>query len=103
MQSMPLAQLSLSWGVDDLDGTVVWYDITKREGGGGTTHQEMHVSTIERLVREAGFTPVERDTIYRSVNRPRDANTRQASDNDTAIRTNQLVNGQNRPFLPVFP
>ena len=61
MQSMHLSQLALSWGVDDLDGTVVWYDITKREGGGGTTHQEMHVETIQRLVREAGFVPVERD------------------------------------------
>ena len=69
MQSVHLSQLSLSWGVDDLDGTVVWYDITKREGGGGTTHQEMHVETIRRLVREAGFTPAERDTIYRRVER----------------------------------
>lgn len=69
MQSMHLSQLSLSWGVDDLDGTVVWYDITKREGGGGTNHQEMHVETIQRLVREAGFVSVERDTIYRRVER----------------------------------
>ena len=69
MQSMHLSQLSLSWGVDDLDGTVVWYDITKREGGGGTNHQEMHVETIQRLVREAGFTPIERDTIYGRVER----------------------------------
>ena len=69
MQGVHLSQLSLSWGVDDLDGTVVWYDITKREGGGGTTHQEMHVETIQRLVREAGFTPVERDTVYNRVER----------------------------------
>ena len=32
MQSPKLAQVALDWGVDDFDGTVVWYDITKREG-----------------------------------------------------------------------
>ncbi len=67
MQSMKLSQVSLSWGVDDLDGTVVWYDITKREGGKGNQHQEQTVDTIRRLVIEAGFVPVERDTLYRRV------------------------------------
>jgi aminodeoxyfutalosine synthase len=59
----------LHWGCNDLDGTVVWYDITKREGDRGTTHQELHVSDIQRLIREAGRTPVERDTLYRPVKR----------------------------------
>jgi aminodeoxyfutalosine synthase len=67
MQSMKLSQVSLNWGVDDLDGTVVWYDITKREGGAGNRHQEMTVEAIRRLVVEAGFVPVERDTLYRRV------------------------------------
>lgn len=67
MQSMKLSQVSLHWGVDDLDGTVVWYDITKREGGRGNTHQEATVQDIRRLVVEAGFEPVERDTLYRRV------------------------------------
>jgi aminodeoxyfutalosine synthase len=66
MQGIGLSQVALSWGVDDLDGTVVWYDITKREGG-GTTHQELHVNDIRRLIREAGREPVERDTIYRPI------------------------------------
>ena len=65
MQSVGLSQLALDWGVDDLDGTVVWYDITKREGTG--VHQELHVEDIRRLIREAGKTPVERDTLYRPV------------------------------------
>ena len=60
MQSMKLSQVALSWGVDDLDGTVVWYDITKRQGEG--VHQEMHVGEIQRVIREARKTPVERDT-----------------------------------------
>ncbi len=67
MQSMKLSQVSLNFGVDDLDGTVVWYDITKREGGRGNQHQEQDVSDIRRLVVEAGFVPVERDTLYRRV------------------------------------
>ena len=71
MQSMKLSQVSLSWGVDDLDGTVVWYDITKREGGAGNRHQEQTVDSIRRLIVEAGCDPVERDTLYRRVIRDR--------------------------------
>jgi aminodeoxyfutalosine synthase len=67
MQGIGLSQVALNWGCDDLDGTVVWYDITKREGDRGTTHQELHVADIQRLVREAGHIPVERDTLYREI------------------------------------
>lgn len=69
MQGIGLSQVALDWGCDDLDGTVVWYDITKREGQRGTTHQELHVNDIRRLIREAGREPVERDTLYREVKR----------------------------------
>lgn len=71
MQTPKLAQVSLNWGVDDVDGTVVWYDITKREGA-GTTHQELSVDRICRLIREAGGIPVERDTLYNPVIRHAD-------------------------------
>ncbi len=67
MQGIGLSQVALDWGCDDLDGTVVWYDITKRGADG--THQEFHVNDIRRLIREAGRTPIERDTIYRPVRR----------------------------------
>jgi aminodeoxyfutalosine synthase len=67
MQSPKLSQVSLNWGVDDVDGTVVYYDITKREGGAGNTHQEMSVEQMKRLICEAGRVPVERDTLYRPV------------------------------------
>jgi aminodeoxyfutalosine synthase len=66
MQTPKLAQVSLNWGVDDLDGTVVYYDITKREGN-GSTHQELSVDHLKRLIVEAGCVPVERDTLYRRV------------------------------------
>ena len=67
MQTLPMAQIMLQSGADDMDGTVVWYDITKV--GGSTTHQETSVSTLCRAIREAGFEPVERDTLYRRVAR----------------------------------
>jgi aminodeoxyfutalosine synthase len=67
MQTLPLSQLALQCGVDDIDGTVVWYDITKV--GGEDTHQEVDVATLRRAIREAGFEPVERDTLYRRVKR----------------------------------
>src|SRR5258706_2972410 len=65
MQGVGLSQLALNYGCDDLDGTVVWYDITKRAGQG--THQELHISDLHRLIREAGLTPIERDTLYRPL------------------------------------
>ncbi len=67
MQGIGLSQVALDYGCDDLDGTVVWYDITKREGHG--VHQELHINDIRRLIREAGKVPVERDTLYREVKR----------------------------------
>ncbi len=68
MQGVGLSQVALSWGCDDLDGTVVWYDITKQQPD--NTHQELHVSDILRLTHEAGFVAVERDTLYRPMTRP---------------------------------
>ncbi|MEO1279678.1 MAG: radical SAM protein, partial [Planctomycetota bacterium] len=67
MQTLSMAQVMLEAGADDIDGTVVWYDITKV--GGSTTHQETTVLDLQRSIREAGFTPVERDTLYRRVER----------------------------------
>jgi aminodeoxyfutalosine synthase len=67
MQTLPMAQLMLSGGADDIDGTVVWYDITKV--GGTSTHQETTVWDLQRSIREAGFEPIERDTLYRRVER----------------------------------
>jgi aminodeoxyfutalosine synthase len=67
MQTLPFSQLSLSFGVDDIDGTVVWYDITKV--GGSDTHQEVGVPELRTAVIQAGFVPIERDTLYRQVQR----------------------------------
>ncbi|MBL4698116.1 MAG: hypothetical protein JKX70_04715, partial [Phycisphaerales bacterium] len=65
MQSLPMAQVMLEAGADDIDGTVVWYDITKAVGEG--THQETTERDLITAIREAGYEPVERDTLYRKV------------------------------------
>ncbi len=72
MQTLPMAQLMLQSGADDIDGTVVWYDITKVNHGNpaaAATHQEVTPWTLQKAIREAGFEPVERDTLYRRVKR----------------------------------
>jgi aminodeoxyfutalosine synthase len=65
IQTIKLAQAGLSWGVDDFDGTVVWYDITKKEGQG--THQQLDMQQLRTLICETGYEPAERDCFYNRV------------------------------------
>ncbi len=67
MQSLSMAQVMLEAGADDIDGTVVWYDITKAVGEG--THQETTERDLIVAINEAGYEAVERDTLYRRVER----------------------------------
>ncbi|PLX43810.1 MAG: aminofutalosine synthase MqnE [Deltaproteobacteria bacterium] len=60
-----IAQLSLAFGVDDLDGTVVEEKIA--HDAGATSRSSMTRERIEALIREAGKTPVERDSLYNIV------------------------------------
>jgi aminodeoxyfutalosine synthase len=62
------AQLSLSFGVDDMDGTID--DTTKIYSMAGAEDQNPAMSTEDLvwLIRSAGFSPVERDTLYNVVN-----------------------------------
>ncbi len=59
---LPLAQLSLSYGVDDLHGTIMEEKIFHMAGA--TTPQEQTVATLEKVIREAGRVPVQRDSYY---------------------------------------
>jgi len=67
MLTTPIAQIALKFGANDLDGTVIEEKIY--HDAGATTPQELTRADLERLIREAGFTPVERDTLYRPVDR----------------------------------
>lgn len=60
-----VAQIALSFGADDLDGTVMEERITHMAGG--ETAQAISRSEIEHLIRQAGREPVERDTLYNTV------------------------------------
>lgn len=59
------AQLALSYGADDIDGTVI-HELIYHDAG-AKTPEGMTVDQMHRLIREAGRVPVERDTLYRRV------------------------------------
>ena len=63
-----LAQVALSFGADDIDGTVV--EETIYHMAGAETEQQIGRAELERIVREAGYRPVERDTLYNPLSRP---------------------------------
>lgn len=65
MLGIKLAQVALSFGADDLDGTVVEEKITAMAGG--TSGNYIAAPQMEKLIRDAGRTPVRRDTLYRPV------------------------------------
>ena len=60
-----IAQVSLAFGVNDLDGTVVEEKIG--HDAGASTPQTMSRDEIIALIRKAGRTPVERDTLYNEL------------------------------------
>ncbi len=65
MMSPRVAQIALRFGADDLDGTVAEEKIY--HDAGARTPQVMTRQQIVRLIKEAGFEPFERDTLYRPV------------------------------------
>jgi aminodeoxyfutalosine synthase len=60
-----VAQIALSYGADDMDGTVTTEEIVHAAGAG--TSQSLTRNDLVTLIREAGRDPVERDTLYRPV------------------------------------
>ena len=68
---LPLAQISLNYGVDDLHGTIMEEKIFHMAGA--TTPQELTVATLQRVIREAGREPVQRDSYYRHIGSPSSA------------------------------
>lgn len=67
MMTPRIAQIAQRFGADDLDGTIVEERIY--HDAGATTSQSLRRSDLTRLIREAGREPVERDTLYRPVER----------------------------------
>lgn len=71
MMTPKIAQISLRFGADDIDGTVIEEKIY--HDAGATTPQGMRREQLMRLITEAGRIPVERDTLYRAVTRTEDS------------------------------
>ncbi len=65
MVSPFISQVALDFGCDDLEGTVV-YERVYHEAG-ASTPMEMNYDALVDLIRGAGKTPVERDSLYRPV------------------------------------
>ncbi|MDR5730182.1 MAG: aminofutalosine synthase MqnE [Terriglobia bacterium] len=70
MMTAKIAQIALRFGADDIDGTVVEEKIY--HDAGAETPQGMRRADLVRLITEAGRVPVERDTLYRAVERSGD-------------------------------
>jgi aminodeoxyfutalosine synthase len=65
MLGIKTAQVALSFGADDIDGTVVHEKVY--HDAGSDSPQELSVAVIRRLIQEAGRIPIERDTLYHEV------------------------------------
>jgi len=67
MLTPSIAQIALRFGANDLDGTVVEEKIY--HDAGARTSEFTPRAELERLIRAAGRVPIERDTLYRPVDR----------------------------------
>jgi aminodeoxyfutalosine synthase len=67
MMTPKMAQIALRFGADDIDGTIVEERIY--HDAGATTKQGLRRAELLQLIRKAGREPVERDTLYRPVQR----------------------------------
>lgn len=65
MLGLKIAQVSLAFGVNDLDGTVVEEKIGHEAGA--DSPQDLSKLQLIELIRKADRLPVERDTLYREV------------------------------------
>jgi aminodeoxyfutalosine synthase len=63
--TLPLAQISLNYGVDDLHGTLMEEKIFHMAGS--TTPQEQTKAALERTICEAGREPMQRDSYYQPI------------------------------------
>jgi aminodeoxyfutalosine synthase len=62
-----IAQVSLNFGVDDIDGTVVEEKIT--HAAGAMTSESLSRDALVKMIQKAGKVPVERDTLYKEIRR----------------------------------
>src|SRR5436305_1810474 len=67
MMGMPMAQVALHFGANDVQGTVVREEIF--HAAGARTETEQKIEELVRFVSAAGRIPVQRDTLYNELHR----------------------------------
>jgi aminodeoxyfutalosine synthase len=67
MMGLPMAQLALHFGANDVQGTVVREKIF--QAAGATSGTEQKVPELVRFIHDAGRVPVQRDTLYNELRR----------------------------------
>ena len=65
MNSLPVSQLALQYGADDIDGTFIKDEVTKDQSQG--SERAIDGTHLVSLISELGLTPVERDSLYREA------------------------------------
>ena len=65
--TMPVAQVALHFGANDVQGTLVREEIFR--AAGASTGTEQKLGELVRVVRAAGRIPVQRDTLYNEIQR----------------------------------
>lgn len=69
MLTLPVAQLALAFGADDLDGTVEEEHII--HAAGAQTGQKMTTTQLKKIISETGYIPVQRDSLYHRISEVR--------------------------------
>ena len=64
-QGVKMGQVALAFGANDMGSTMIEENVVRAAGVSHT----ITVDEMVRLIRAAGFTPVQRDTLYRAVRR----------------------------------
>ncbi len=65
MSGLKTAQMSLFYGSNDIDGTVMDEKIT--HAAGAKTSRGMGLEKLTNLIKEAGYIPVQRDSLYNAL------------------------------------
>jgi len=67
MLGIKMAQVALHFGADDLDGTIIEEKIGHMAGA--ESDEAMTRNELVRVIKEAGFEPVERNTYFEPIRR----------------------------------